>query len=214
MQQQYQATTYGSFRNCTSKIICFHGLILLLIMETMTRKYVFWHGNLNVKYLLKWNRQRLSLHCSRLSFRTQTGNVTFDTEIKSQESDKNRKKTTMHTSPANKDQIFIFIQHLLSVFMHKSPCHSLSSWRFHNTPHLELHSSSAWWLTSRKCLKAWPWAYFMHIKKTTWEMPSQYSHSNISNTHDWSRHWILFLNIILQNNLPALTATQNTIKKM
>lgn len=77
-------------------------------METMTRKHVFWHGNLNVKYLLQRHRQRLSLHSSKLSFRTQTGNVNFDTEIKSQESGKNRKKNH-YAYKFSRDQIFIFI---------------------------------------------------------------------------------------------------------
>lgn len=73
-------------------------------MKTVTRKYVLWQGNQNVTCLLKFGRQRLALQVSNLSFSTQTGCVTFDIEIKYQESDKTKEKKKqtnpkpMHTS--------------------------------------------------------------------------------------------------------------------
>lgn len=84
----------------TGKTTCSHGQTLLV--ETSPWKFVFWHGNPNVMYLLKWYRQRLPLQGSNLLFRTQIGKVTFDTEIKYQESDKTRKKKTPYAYKLDK----------------------------------------------------------------------------------------------------------------
>lgn len=81
----------------------------------MTRKYVLWHGNLNVTFLLELYRQSLSLQGSKLSFRIQTGKVTFDTEKKSQESNKNRKKPSLCIQVWQTETKYLFLYGIYSV---------------------------------------------------------------------------------------------------
>lgn len=178
---------------CTGKITCFHGQTLSV--QTLPWKFVFWHGNPNVRYLLKWYRQRLPSQSSNLLFRTQTGNVTFDTEIKYQEPDKTRKKKTPYAYKLGKHRGSVnFYTAFPSVSSYKSPHRSLSCWGFHDIPHLELYFPLAWWSTSRKYLQASLW-----ICSVTWrepqEIPLWYSH--------WSSHWILFSSLKPCSKIPC-----------